>query len=189
MKKKHIQQSPQPNEWLFTCPIQISAATIIATLGMIHSGITEVNACNWQNEGDMATAFVREYGYNEPILSSYPSGSKVNWNGLEDWMFIRTSQNNPNPASPTSNFVGEVLIIRRCQPEQEHIMGFVASMVAANVEWLSKKLHHPDPVLAVRPLALVLEGWETPMLEWKGWGKREAWIVNEWPNNKAIKAE
>jgi hypothetical protein len=153
-------------------------SVIAATLGMTRSGITEVDADTWQGEWDMATAFVREYGYDEPILSSYRAGNPVNWDSLEDWMFIRTTLDNPNPPSPNSNFVGELLIIRRSRSEQEKLMAFVASMVAQHVEWESKR-HHPDPVLAVRPLALVLEGWETPVLTWR---RSEAWIVNVWPN-------
>ena len=180
MKKKCNQQSPQPNQWLFTCPIKTPTNMIAATLGMTHSGITEVDANAWQGEWDMATTFVHEYGYDEPILSSYPAGKPVNWDSLEDWMFIRTNVNNPTPPSPHHTFVGELLIIRRGRLEQEKIMAFVASMVAAHVNWESKR-RHPDPVLAVRPLALVLEGWEIPVLTWR---KTEAWVVNEWPNPK-----
>jgi hypothetical protein len=94
-------------------------------------------------------------------------------------MFIRTQINNSTPASPNSTFVGEILIIRRCRPEQEQILGFVASLVASGVNWENLKCYHPDPVLAVRPLALVLEGWEAPTLRYT---KEEAWVVNAWPN-------
>ena len=178
MKKRHQQPYPQSNQWLFTCPIKTPTNVIVATLGMTRSGITEVDADAWQGEWDMATAFVREYGYDEPILSSYPAGKPIIWDSLEDWMFIRITVDDPYPPSPNGKFVGELLIIRRGRPEQEKIMAFVASMVAWNVEWESKRRHHPDPVLAVRPLALVLEGWETPVLTWQG---SEAWIVNAWP--------
>jgi hypothetical protein len=178
MKKKRNQQSPQSNQWLFTCPLRLSTTPIVATLGMTRSGITEVDARTWQGEWDMANTFVREYGYGEPVLSEFPIGESVNWDALRDWMFIRKQINNPTPASPNSNFVGEILILRRCRPEQEQILGFVASMVAADVSWESEKRHHPDPVLAMRPLALVLEGWEEPVLRYT---KRETWIVNAWP--------
>ena len=69
MTKKHSQQNPQPNQWLFTCPLHLPTTAIVATLGMTHSGVTEVDACSWQGEWDMANAFVREYGYGEPVLS------------------------------------------------------------------------------------------------------------------------
>ncbi|GHO74787.1 hypothetical protein KSD_25580 [Ktedonobacter sp. SOSP1-85] len=176
MKKRRVPHSPQPNQWLFTCPINTLTSTIAATLGMVSSGITEVDAHTWQGEWDMANAFVREYGYDEPILSEFREGHRVNWDALEDWMFIRAYINNATPPAPNSNFVGELLVIRRVRPGQEKILAFVASMVAAHVKWESKR-HHPDPVLAVRPLALVLEGWEKPALIRSD---AESWIVNGW---------
>lgn len=178
MARKHNQRNPQPNQWLFSCPLRLPTATIIATLGMTRSGITEVDAYSWQGEWDMANAFVREYGYDEPVLSEFSAGFSVNWDALRDWMFIRTGIDDPTSVSPNSNFVGEILVIRRCRLEQEQILGFVASMVAADVDWESKKRHHPDPVLAVRPVALVLEDWKSSILRYT---KREAWIVNSWP--------
>ena len=178
MKKKRNQQSPQSNQWLFTCPLRLSTTTIVTTLGMTRSGITEVDAHTWQGEWDMANTFVREYGYSEPVLSEFPVGLSVNRDALRDWMFIRKQISNPIPASPNSNFVGEILTIRRCRPEQEQILGLVASMVAADVDWESKTRHHPDPVLVMRPLALVLEGWEESVLRYTN---RETWSVNAWP--------
>jgi hypothetical protein len=68
MQKKPKQQNPQPNQWLFTCPPRLPTATLLATLGMTRSGITEVDAQTWQGDWDMANAFVREYGYGEPVL-------------------------------------------------------------------------------------------------------------------------
>lgn len=156
----------------------MSTATIVAALGMTRSGITEVDAQAWQGDWDMANAFVREYGYGEPVLSEFHAGSSVNWDALEDWMFIRKWTGSSNSLSPNSSFVGEILIIRRCQPGQEKTLGFVASMVAAHIK-LESKRHHPDPVLAVRPLALVLEDWEAFALTWS---KREAWVVNKLAN-------
>jgi hypothetical protein len=158
---------------------------------MTRSGLTEVDAHSWQGDWDMAAAFVREYGYDEPILSSYRSGNPVNWDSLEDWMFLRTTLDDPNPPSPNSNFVGELLIIRGGRPEQEQTLGFVASMVAAHVEWETKKRHHPDPILAVRPLALVLEGWEGPTLVFSKKKhvnelRNEAWVVNAWPVEEGV---
>jgi hypothetical protein len=73
MKKRRNLYNPQPNQWLFTCPIKIPTTTIANTLGMNHSGITEVDAHTWQGEWDMANAFVHEYGYDEPILSEFRS--------------------------------------------------------------------------------------------------------------------
>lgn len=178
MTKKHSQQNPQPNQWLFTCPLHLPTTAIVATLGMTRSGVTEVDAYSWQGEWDMANAFVREYGYGEPVLSEFSVGFSVNWDALRDWMFIRKQVDDLTPTSPNSNFVGEILVIRRCRPEQEQILGFVASMVAADVDWESKRRHHPDPVLAIRPVALVLESWEASVLRCT---KREAWVVNAWP--------
>ncbi|GHO68929.1 hypothetical protein KSC_078210 [Ktedonobacter sp. SOSP1-52] len=176
MKKRRDTHNPLPNQWLFTCPIKMPTSTIAVILGMTQSGITEVDAHTWQGEWDMANAFVREYGYDEPILSEFREGHKVNWDAPEDWMFTRAYINNSTPLAPNSNFVGELLVIRRVRPGQEKILAFVASMVAAHVKWESKR-HHPDPVLAIRPLALVLEGWETSLLTYS---KTETWVVNAW---------
>jgi hypothetical protein len=91
------------------------------------------------------------------------------------------------PASPNSNFVGELLIIRRCRLEQEQTLGFVASTVAAHVEWESHSRHHPDSVLAVRPLALVLEGRAGSVLRFAKMrhvnNKNEAWALLRLPNS------
>jgi hypothetical protein len=51
---------------------------------MSRSGITEVDAHTWQGEWDMANAFVRAYGYGEPVLSEFSVGFSVNWDALRD---------------------------------------------------------------------------------------------------------
>jgi hypothetical protein len=164
---------PLENEWLYACPTGLPTPHIAAALGADDHPVTEVSAHRWQQDWQMANAFMEAYAY--PTSYWFVPGRPVNWNGLNDWLLIKTWRNGPDARRPLEGgrFVGELIVIRHSQDAAEDTLAFLLDVVQAHVRW-SRRHHSPARIL------VVLEGWDRPMLAGRV-GKRVAWVVNQLP--------
>jgi hypothetical protein len=168
-----LAQEPLANEWLYSCPTGLPTPQIAAALGASDHPVTEVSARLWQQDWQMANTFMEAYAY--PKSYWFQPGRPVNWDGLNDWMLIKTWCNGPDARRPMEGgrFVGELVVIRQSQDAAENTLAFLLDIVQAHVQWSQR--HHSQARILV-----VLEGWDRPLLAGRV-GKRVEWVVNRLP--------
>jgi hypothetical protein len=166
---------PPENSWVYTCPKGTTTPEIAAALGVLGQPITEVSAQTWQQDWQMANAFMAAYDYPKEL--HWRPRQPVGWNGLEDWMLVKAveSERTVRGQLISSRFVGELVIVRHSWEAAENTLAFLLDIMQAKVDWWRKKYHSQ----AAR-IVLVLEGWERPTLAGRV-GKRVAWTVNPLP--------
>lgn len=173
-KKGSSALEPLVNDWLYSCPSDMPTPHIAAALGADDHPVTEVSARQWQQDWRMANAFMEAYGY--PRSYWFSPDRPVDWRALEDWILIKTWQNESGKRIPgvvRGRFVGELVVIRQSQEAAEVLLLHLISMAQAHVRWSQQ--HH-----ARARILVVLEGWERPTLSGR-LGKRVAWVVNRLP--------
>ncbi len=171
MAKRH-EQCPEGNDWLYSCPVGTTTRRIAAKLMAEHLAHTEVSARGWYERRQMANDLLAAWGY--PTSFQVPLGREVSWDGLRDWLFL-----GPNHAPERE---GELLVVRDCHPSVAPALSFFLSIIQADKDseqrLIEQKPHEGGPSRVL----VVLEGWESPVLEAKlhigRSHRRYCWIVN-----------
>jgi hypothetical protein len=158
------------NEWLYACPAGTPTPQIAAALDIAGQPVTEVSARHWQQDWRMANDLMEAYGY--PKTYWFRPGRPVGWDGLEDWVLIKTWQHGPMVRGNVteSRFVGELVVIRESQAAAENTLAFLLDIIQAHV--IRSLKDHSRARIAV-----VLEGWERPTVEGRV-RRRVGWLVN-----------
>ena len=126
----------------------------------------------------MANDLLRAYDYQGGYF--YKPGEHVNWDSMNDWMFIKGVRGGHYRAGRVEwHFIGEVLIIRDCQPGALERLTLLADKVRVR---LLPREKHPH-LLAATKMAVVLAGWADATLEARLSGRRVAFVVNPLPQN------
>lgn len=164
---------PLKNDWLFSCPAETPTAQVIAALNVTEQPVIGLSARGWTEDWRMANDLLRVYGYQGSYF--YKPGQHVNWDSMNDWMFIKGVRGGYYRAGRVEwHFIGEVFIIRDCQPGALERLTLLVDKVRGR---LLPREKHPH-LLAATKMAVVLAGWAEATLEARLSGRRVAFVVN-----------
>ena len=173
-------REPLKNDWLFSCPAETPTAHIVAALNVTEQPVIELSARNWTEDWQMANDLLRAYGYQGNYF--YKPGQHVNWDSMNDWMFIKgwkSGEWNRDSRLYHKQFIGEVFVVRDCRAEAAESLAFLADLVYFRLWPIQKKPH----LYPYTKLALILADWTEPILETRVSGRRVAFVVNPLPQD------